>query len=88
MSAARISTVLHHTQLGAQNMANFKLYPGLFVRVMKEKNPYNNIGDVLQEGEVLQVLNTRYFLSFVGKYGTYDYDSFLEPLYTRESNDT
>lgn len=45
-------------------MANFHVYPGSWVKVMKD---FKN----LKEGEILQILSIRYYLTFVGKEGLF-----------------
>lgn len=59
-------------------MANFRMYPGLFVHVFKTFGP-------LKEGTTLQVMNTQWgYVSFVGINGNFKagpLGQYVEPVY-------
>lgn len=56
-------------------MVNFRIYPGLFVRVL-------NDAPGVEKGRVYQVLHARYAIALVGVNGQYDVgDLSLEPVY-------
>lgn len=55
-------------------MANFRIYPGMFLVVGRDAHG-------LSEGQIVQVLNCRYNLSFVGVHGHFPLDGvYLLPL--------
>lgn len=56
-------------------MVNFKLYPGLWVKVEKELTPDSGLGDTLYPGQTVQILWVpkmgRTGLTFVGIRGIF-----------------
>lgn len=59
-------------------MANFRLYPGIWLKLIKDLEPVPGTGQGLKEGKVVQVLNTGSgsafspgWLTFVGIIGSY-----------------
>lgn len=51
-------------------MGNFRCYPGLFM-IATQDHKSANTDTIIKEGTIVQVLNTRWNLTFVGIHGTY-----------------
>ena len=69
-------------------MANFRLYPGLFVTVIEDLKTVPN-SESLIVGEVLQVMYTKFHVAFIGKNGAYpisDLGKYVKPNYPKGGN--
>lgn len=66
-------------------MANFRAYPGLFVKV---SNTVDTVNGTVKAGQVVQIMYIRYNVAFVGVPGCFSPSSLgLVPLYTQEAID-